>query len=1110
MYATFTRRLSRPSRSLMVALCAALLLAALCMSVAQAASRFSSAPKVEQPISLQLAEKAYEDAYDPTTGLLYAVDITGSGKTAQSVIKVIYTASATTASTGRRYVSSSGQAPAAGTVVDTISTNADQVLGLGIDPAQNLLYGSGTRTDSIVAYNINPSAGNSAYDQVQWRTAFVPGQNGISDSAGASSGEPRDMTLGAGAYANDLYVAIPLTQQVVDLNATTGAISKVFSSEPATGSLDPEASTTSVLFDPDNNLLYTTNCETCDQSPDSATSGTLSVIDPSSASGSHATQVISGLNLQPVNAAYDPATKQIYVTAQGANLHNGNGSSDGYLDVIDANPADNGTGGTKATYDTVIKNIDLGNAVDPLGVTDDSADGVVYVPEYGAINGGVVLAVNAATDQVIKTVNVGAQPLHVAIDPSTHVAYVTNQASNTVSEITPGASSAGLTVSPSTATAGSSVTVAGTGFAAGHTVAISVGGLSASTSPATITAGSDGSFTTTVTVPTGLTGAQTLTGTDSAGHSVSRAVEVTGTCSSGSSQTVTLSPTSVAAGKAITVAGVGFQAGQVIQAVKLDQGAVIGGSGPGGAPFATADSCGDFSGTATVPTGTTAGTHTLTELGSTPAAVSLTQSFTVTGTSAAVRVSSHAVKQPHAAPPSSFGVTATISLTPQEAYQIAYNPTTGLLYVADVGLNTIDVIYTASATTTSTDKLYVSLSGAAPAANTVVARIPFGPGQADPAVPYGLTVNPKTNRLLATSDLDGTAYMLDVDPSSSNYDKVIASYDFSKTGDRSATVDEQHDLWFVANPEAATVTEINGQTNRIVRKLSAKRSAKDKTTGVTASVAYDPQTKLLYATDGAPDEQSFVKGPTKGKVSVIAVGTGKLVKQITVGKDPVYISFDPNSQRLFVANENYGHPHGTVSVIDANPGSPTDNTVVATTTVGADPIGATVDAGDGLVYVTNFAYQGTGGGTVSVLDAYSGARLWSVGVGREPDMAAVDPATHLAYVTNLEDATVSVIDPTTPAKVLASTTKLSVRPAHRGKVGKPVVLIAKVKHGGAGWVTFYDATKRLRRVRASAGKATFKTKALKAGAHHLKAVFTPSEDTVESSVSNGVDYREGK
>jgi YVTN family beta-propeller protein len=96
---------------------------------------------------------------------------------------------------------------------------------------------------------------------------------------------------------------------------------------------------------------------------------------------------------------------------------------------------------------------------------------------------------------------------------------------------------------------------------------------------------------------------------------------------------------------------------------------------------------------------------------------------------------------------------------------------------------------------------------------------------------------------------------------------------------------------------------------------------------------------------------------------------------------------------------------------DAPSTSPTPY-VVATVPLGSNPKGVAADAGNGRVYVG--LYNGAPTSNLAVVDSATGAVLPALGTqGTRPNGVAVNPLTHIVYVTNRDSNDLSVIDPAT-------------------------------------------------------------------------------------------------
>jgi len=113
----------------------------------------------------------------------------------------------------------------------------------------------------------------------------------------------------------------------------------------------------------------------------------------------------------------------------------------------------------------------------------------------------------------------------------------------------------------------------------------------------------------------------------------------------------------------------------------------------------------------------------------------------------------------------------------------------------------------------------------------------------------------------------------------------------------------------------------------------------------------------------------------------------QVVATITVGNQPIYLAVDEQRNRVYVSNQ----ADNTVSVIDG-----ATNTVVRTVRVGRNPDGVAVNPRTNTIYVANL-----GGGTLSIID---GNKLTTstLRLGSSPAKVAVNASTDRVYVT-LED-----------------------------------------------------------------------------------------------------------
>jgi len=150
----------------------------------------------------------------------------------------------------------------------------------------------------------------------------------------------------------------------------------------------------------------------------------------------------------------------------------------------------------------------------------------------------------------------------------------------------------------------------------------------------------------------------------------------------------------------------------------------------------------------------------------------------------------------------------------------------------------------------------------------------------------------------------------------------------------------------------------------------------------------------------------------------------KVVATITVGSGPNVIVVSPNSDFVYVVNQN----DNTISAIDAS-----NRAVVGSYSAGSNPAGLAITPDGKELYVTNFITNGT----VTILNAATGALIKTVtGVGNHPKLLAISPDGKQAYVPDQDSGTVSVIDTATQAvtsSISIGTSAISVVFSPKGK-----------------------------------------------------------------------------
>lgn len=202
-------------------------------------------------------------------------------------------------------------------------------------------------------------------------------------------------------------------------------------------------------------------------------------------------------------------------------------------------------------------------------------------------------------------------------------------------------------------------------------------------------------------------------------------------------------------------------------------------------------------------------------------------------------------------------------------------------------------------------------------------------------------------------------------------------------------VDEKGEHVFGINRLDATVSMLDAR-NGIVLNTTLVGS-------YPLAVAIDDRTARVFVTGNAFPIGGI--GGRLGHVDMLDAHTGALLSTVTVGVLPSALAVDAQTGRVFVTNSG----SNTVSTLDARSGR-----VVRTVAVGRDPVAVAVDIHRRRIFVTSLnssmplmpEYNLLGNGSVSVLDARSGAIMHTIPVGVNPTTLQVDERTARAFVVN--------------------------------------------------------------------------------------------------------------
>jgi len=174
---------------------------------------------------------------------------------------------------------------------------------------------------------------------------------------------------------------------------------------------------------------------------------------------------------------------------------------------------------------------------------------------------------------------------------------------------------------------------------------------------------------------------------------------------------------------------------------------------------------------------------------------------------------------------------------------------------------------------------------------------------------------------------------------------------------------------------------------------------------VPAGVAISPDGSTAYVADWAHYGQSSSGADT---VWVIDTAAKAVIGQISVGSEPHALVASPDGRRAYVINNGNGVPGSSaMSVIDTAADSASVNTVIATLKVGIEPIDVAVSPDGRHAYVTDL-YDGS----VRVIDTATNQLTAKIGIGGVLGGVAVSPDGKRVYVADQQGA-VAVIDAAT-------------------------------------------------------------------------------------------------
>ena len=225
-------------------------------------------------------------------------------------------------------------------------------------------------------------------------------------------------------------------------------------------------------------------------------------------------------------------------------------------------------------------------------------------------------------------------------------------------------------------------------------------------------------------------------------------------------------------------------------------------------------------------------------------------------------------------------------------------------------------------------------------------------------------------------------------------------------------VDVATDTVYVVNANDNTVSVINGATCNALTSADCNQTAATVPVGNGPfALAVDRLTDTVYVANSGDNTVSVIDGATCNGTH--HAGCSQTPPTVAVGSGPLGVAVDEQTNTVYVTNNNTN----TVSMINGTTCDSADqggcSQTPGTVTVGNNPYPIAVDQSTGTVYVGN-----DGDGSLSLIDGSTCnatemagcGQLITVPVEQFPYGIAVDRRTGTAYVTSVLDSDVATIN----------------------------------------------------------------------------------------------------
>jgi DNA-binding beta-propeller fold protein YncE len=237
-----------------------------------------------------------------------------------------------------------------------------------------------------------------------------------------------------------------------------------------------------------------------------------------------------------------------------------------------------------------------------------------------------------------------------------------------------------------------------------------------------------------------------------------------------------------------------------------------------------------------------------------------------------------------------------------------------------------------------------------------------------------------------------------------------------------SAVDAATHTLYAADPAAGTVAVVNTAACSAATTTGCTQHPPVIKIGASPNTpVINPATRTLYVSYGHNADRVAVVSTATCDATRTS-GCGQTPAVITVGTGTAVLAVSTATDTIYAANSGTSFNGHTMSVINGATCNGTSHAgcsqLAATVTVGTGPSGVAVNDRTHTVYVVNNAF-GEDPGTVSVINAATCNGTVTTGCGRPfptmptgiaEQLAAVNPATGIIYVTDFGSAGVTVLD----------------------------------------------------------------------------------------------------